>query len=421
MPIKEISDRRRPPRGGKIRIGEKIQGTRQDGSTYERPEKLDHFKFDPEDIALLPVFEQKYGQEPKSIPVMFYSDDREEVFPHYLKTWRSGKLFCWGDGNIAHRADFEKGTTTDIPCLPDCPFRILPREDQAQLSPQEKKVRTCGPEGMLRFILYEMPTLGVFEIRAATTSIVRINTCLDMIQGVAGRLMHIPLVLSVVPVHQTVGNKAQTNYCLQIDIRRSLLELMETRDRKPAGLIAAPADPAPEEEKEPGGDDGEDDVPETQKEALGELRGAFSDLMDRAYRAELVTMEIRNSAVAWAGTAPSEALQKKITRWKADVEAEKARREPREDQPPPMAGTAHHDDEEDEALEAAFVAEHVARNLEKDILACRSLDDLAGAMLAHPGLNGARTRLQQAWDSAESDEVKKAVLFQARTEILALK
>ena len=43
MPIRDIQ--RRHAELGRIRLGRKVAGTRRDGSTYFRPERLDRFRF----------------------------------------------------------------------------------------------------------------------------------------------------------------------------------------------------------------------------------------------------------------------------------------------------------------------------------------------------------------------------------------
>lgn len=407
MPIKDISDRRRLPKGGRLHIGIKVWKTRHDGSTYEVPEKIDHFRFDPEDEALLVDFSDLYGPAPKSLPIMFYSDSREEIFPHYLKFWRSGKLWCWGDGQVAHRADFEKGTTTDIPCLPDCPYRKLPKEQQYRLSPEEKKQRQCGPQGELRFILYELPTLAVFSITASLTSIVRINTGLDMIQAVTGRLAHVPLILGVVPVQQVVGGKNNTNFCLQLDVRTSLLDLLKTRDATtPAGLLEAP----PEPESEAG--DAEQTEAHSTTQATSEQPPrdpgeTFSDVMKQALDQGLVTQAVHDAAVAWAKDVPQDCLEKKIKKWQGKLQNVHP--------PPPTTCTTN-----GKPLDPVSLAEQIATTLEDDLALGHARNDLFDILLKHPALDSQRDRLDNHFSQAQGDSgIETATLYEARRLILA--
>lgn len=400
MPIKDISDRRRPPRGGKLRIGERVTYTREDGTTVEAPGKLDHFLFDPEDESLLPVFERLYGDAPKSLPVMFYSDVREEIFPHYLKNWKSGKLWCWGDGETAHRADFEAGQVATIPCAPDCPYRCLPGDEQIRLSKEEKKQRSCRPEGTLRVILYEMPTMAVFEIRASLTSIVRINTGLDMIQSVAGRLAHVPLILDVVPVHQAVGGKANTNYCLQLDIRTSLIDLIKSRNTAPAGLLNVPQDA--------GTETGESDEPEihmtpqdTQENSQDTPRKTFCDLMAQALEKKLITQDVHNAARKWSETATAESLSKKAEKWRTTLALDTT--------PKPEA-----------IRDPAAIALQVATDIQKELGDGRARDELIDLMAKHPALNGHVERLSKAFAEAQGEPlIEQRILFEASRIILA--
>ena len=179
--------------------------------------------------------------------------------------------------------------------------------------------------------------------------------------------------------------------------------------------------------------------PPTPDLATEDQKEDFKALIKWGLGSKIIIQNTHDKALAWIESATAEVAGEKIAQWRArkqeaEIKAEDERRrkiseeagEPEKDpggqptDPPLGAGTAHHEDDPPE--ERSFVAMHVARTLDQDLASGRSRDDLAKAMLAHPGLNGSRTRLQAAWESAgDSEELQKAVLFQARTEILALK
>ena len=205
MPIKGLSDQRDFPRGGKIKIGERIASS----TGGERPNKLDHFRFCPIDPGLYEPWNTLYGAEPKVIPVLLPSDNPEDVFPQFLRRWGgNNKCQCYGDGVRALAREGEGWQ--DIPCDQTCQYL------------QKEK---CKPEGTLRVLLPELPTLGIFELKAATHSIRRINSCLSLILGVCGHLQNERLLLSLLPVKCQKG----TIYMFQLDAQRSYLEMMQGR------------------------------------------------------------------------------------------------------------------------------------------------------------------------------------------------
>ena len=226
MPIQGLSEKRRPIRGGFLRTGERRVSERT-GKEY--PAKLDHFLFDPIDEQLLPLFTQRYGEKPKSLPILLPSNELEDVFPHYYQYWQGGKLLCEGDNITAKRRNLQAGTSEQIPCNEDCPFR------------QQKD---CKPTGTLRVLLYQLPTFHLFEVRTSSiNSILQINTCLDMIQSTFGRLAGVELVLSLVERSVVVEGKKQTIYTLQLDARTSIHEIMQAQ-AAPAPNEVDPSPPA---------------------------------------------------------------------------------------------------------------------------------------------------------------------------------
>lgn len=231
MPIKGITDRPQLMKGGHLRIGAKETKQRADGSVYEVPTKLDYFAFDPHDPALLPIFTEVYGPQPKHLSVLLPSDDQEQVFPHYYTAYKSDKLWCQGDGETAWRRDFrtDPPTKTKVPCNEECPFR---KSRDAKVNKADKN-RICGPIGTLRVILPDMPSLAVFEVKASEMSIYRILAGLAAVQAAHKRLTLIPLTLSVVPTTITKLGSAINLFVLELTPRTSLRELME-RQEKPA-------------------------------------------------------------------------------------------------------------------------------------------------------------------------------------------
>jgi hypothetical protein len=210
MPIKGISERRRMRRIGKVRLGKKTENS----SGKEYPVALDHFNFEdaPDLISM-------YGDNCKEIDVMIPNENVDAFFPQERKCYRTSGLFCRGDGENATRvnvglSDGDKnskavpkgqpldpegmghikeqgmkvdvGDMYDLPCSgEDCHFT-------------EKKL--CKPIGRFLFLVPNAPKIGIFEISTTSyNSIVELNSAIDTIRGVAGRISMIPLKLKLVP------------------------------------------------------------------------------------------------------------------------------------------------------------------------------------------------------------------------------
>ena len=84
-----VSDARRFPRLGVIRLGVKVPATKD---KKEHPKNIPYFVL-PEEL------EKVYGKECSELPVMLPVDDERIVFPVSMRYYGSGKgLKCQGDG-----------------------------------------------------------------------------------------------------------------------------------------------------------------------------------------------------------------------------------------------------------------------------------------------------------------------------------
>src|SRR3990167_11063762 len=106
--IPGISDVRRLPRLGKIRLG--MKRTSDAGKAY--PAALDHFNFKD-----APGVEAIYGANCSEIDIVIPVEDSNVFFPQALKAYRSSGLFCrCDDGQTATRVRVgpdEKGQPRD--------------------------------------------------------------------------------------------------------------------------------------------------------------------------------------------------------------------------------------------------------------------------------------------------------------------
>jgi len=257
MPIKGISEVRLLPRLGKIRLGIKVQGDKK--NPY--PRAVDYFVV-PEEI------QPCVGEKPKKLSIMFPVEDPEVFAPQFLKCYSFTQgLVCRGDGiTCTRKVDTETGDvashTTEhwefsqMSCDPDtCPELV--GDPEMGIRPHCRRVMN------LLFVLPDVPGLGVWQLDTSSFySIVNINSCIDVIRGLCGRISGIPLTLSLEPREVTPpGLKKKTVHVLHLRSNLKLSELQRLATKPPQAL----AMPKAEEEEPP-----EDLFPE---EVLSEAEG----------------------------------------------------------------------------------------------------------------------------------------------------
>ena len=168
MPIEGLSERRWLPRLGIIRLGIRKQGQ---GDT-EYPEATDFFVCPPEVQAV-------FGPEPKTLKIMFTSDDIEEIAPQWLKCYsHSQGIICKGDARACTRKVDVNPKTGEIGSWANrdtkqwkwMEYECNPEHCEKYGSQQCKKVMS------LVFILPDVPGLGVYQINTSSFySIMNVN------------------------------------------------------------------------------------------------------------------------------------------------------------------------------------------------------------------------------------------------------
>ena len=124
-------------------------------------------------------------------------------FSQFLKLYGKSHLKCKGDGENAWTWG-EKGGLMDIPC----PCNKLEEGE-------------CKPIAILQFLLPDVDGVGVWQITTSSkNSIIEINSAIDMIRSMCGRIRMIPLVLKREPTDiQWVEKgkpKTSTHYIMKI-------------------------------------------------------------------------------------------------------------------------------------------------------------------------------------------------------------
>jgi len=219
MPIKGLTDILRPTLGGSIRLGMKTQN--QNGVEY--PTKLDYYRFDPLDEALMERWQLRYGEKPRTIMVVFPSDDLNEVFPCFYKCYGASKgLLCKGDGERAERKQNPEKSNSPWDEV-ECPG---PESCDYAMKRGNKGKPGCKQIGTLRFYLPDLPTLDIFQINTTSiNSIKNLTYTLHQVKGIMGRLMGYELPLSLVPQEVYPDGKRTIVYVLHVHVPISLRQV----------------------------------------------------------------------------------------------------------------------------------------------------------------------------------------------------
>ncbi|MFA5153373.1 MAG: hypothetical protein WC554_12490, partial [Clostridia bacterium] len=252
--IKRLSEVRRLPRLGHIRLG--IKATAASGQEY--PKEVDYFILDPKtpdpdwNDALVKKFAELYGPKPKAIKIMFPPADPQIFFPQFYKRYGATTLVkCKGDGEVATTApEFAAGLEQigedergfiQVKCLgPECPYQKGKNEFA--------KNKECSRMGLLQVILPELPGFGIWQINTGSyNSIVNMNSAIEWLESLCGRFAMIPITLMRVPTDIQYEGKRGKHWILQVDQQRFSIGDLQKIALTPAEKIALPA---PDETKD---------------------------------------------------------------------------------------------------------------------------------------------------------------------------
>jgi len=236
MPIKDLSDDVRYPRLGKIHLG-----TRHPEKGY--PQKADHFVF-PKDHSDYQKLVEAFGEQPKGLRILIPTEDEEIWATQYYKAYnQTYGLVCKGDGETALRmVDSKTGELPQAKVAGTVSLKEVPCDGRDCPDYQAKK---CHEVMNLRFILPEVPGLGVWQIDTGSkNSILNINSCAKVIKRAFGRISMIPLKLTFEPiqVNNPENGKKQTVYVLNLRSDVTLAQLADAaREQAKTFLLEAPS------------------------------------------------------------------------------------------------------------------------------------------------------------------------------------
>ncbi|HRU04995.1 MAG TPA: hypothetical protein P5137_04370 [Candidatus Brocadiia bacterium] len=256
--IRSVPTRRRLPRLGKIRLG--IRRQTKDGKEY--PSASEFFIFDEELLQSLPRIAEVYSDPatgelaPRELRILLPSDDLDVVFPLRLKR------YGWTSGCLCRSTDATATRALRAICsqcgAEECGHKDAPRSQQevdcpcAHAMPDAKGRVNCAWVGSLMVMLPDVTVGGLFQLDTrSANSITDIQSGLELVRQMVGRLRMIPLRLSLKPRQARPGGVVKTIYTLQVAFDGTAEDLMAMRQ------LSAPA-ATPSALIEPPHDDGDD-------------------------------------------------------------------------------------------------------------------------------------------------------------------
>jgi hypothetical protein len=279
-PIKGVSEIVRLPRLGKIRLG--IKKETEAGMFYPTP--TDYF--------VCPVEVRKvFGEKPRELRIMFPTDDERQWASQYLRCYSASRgLICRGDGETAlARVDRRTG-------------EIATREATGT----ELRETTCSPDSCgyyqrkqcrrvmnLQFLLPDCPGFGVYQLDTSSYhSILNINSMLEFIRSICGRVSIIPLYLKLAKLEVEPEGIEKTVHVLNLVAPYTFIEIQKYARMAPgqAFLLPAPDSEAPD-------DLFPDAVLEPEPEASGtdtELIWAWAKAKSKIWQLDIQDSQIAN-------------------------------------------------------------------------------------------------------------------------------
>lgn len=248
------------PRVGKIRAGVQVpvidkttgKPKTRSGETVTRPAAIDHFRVDPEDGVTAPEsaasFHDVYGEEPRTIRCLLPGHEIADVWEGAFRLYGTSKLKrrCNGE-TCAER--LETGGWETKPCV--CGPRRNTDADGV-----------CKLGWTLNVLLPDVLGMGVWQVTTGSEiSVRKISAFLQMMKLTMGSLLMVEFTLALTPEKVSPDGKTKTVYVLTPQaVSATPAQLLEGGGRRAVASIEAghsPAMPAPADDEETRGPEGE--------------------------------------------------------------------------------------------------------------------------------------------------------------------
>ncbi len=198
----------RLPRLGKIRLG--IKKLAASGKEY--PVEVDYFVV-PDEIK------QKFGEKPKTLPVMIAVEDEEKSLRQYYACYGSSqRIKCQGDGEIAERRD-DKGKIFQVQCPSpvDCDYA---------------KQFKCHARIDIMLVLPDVNMGGCYQLSSGSVNTdIDLRSGLEMARYLFGRVSWVPMMITreerKIPDPET--GKMQTHWPVRLYPTATVSEVNQIR------------------------------------------------------------------------------------------------------------------------------------------------------------------------------------------------
>lgn len=212
MPIKGLTEKRRLPRLGKIRTGIKVANAK--GTEY--PQAVEYFVCPPE-------VQTVYGEKPKSLRIYFPIEDDTVFASQFYRAYSASRgLICKGDGETAYRLCDINNETFPTPDTKETALKEIACEGKDC----EHYGKKCTEVMNLQFLLPDVPGLGVWQLDTGSVNAIKnVNSTLELIRSIVGRVAMVPLDLVIAPLEVTADGKKKIVHIINIKLNKTLLEL----------------------------------------------------------------------------------------------------------------------------------------------------------------------------------------------------
>lgn len=257
--VKDLTDRPRLPRLGKIRLGIKLRNAR--GTEY--PSATDFFVVPPEVQAV-------FGDKPRELEIVFPIDDVARIAHVAWKKYSAtrGKT-CTSDGEVAHRI-IDKGVLASLLKGRE-PGKVDPAEmqriyDAAIVKPDTRDYElmtipcparecafaqdgTCRPVMILQFLIPRVAGVGIWQLdTGSVNSILNVRGGIELVKATTGgRLAGIPLTLRVRPAEAFPEGKKKVIFILDLFSPAKLIDMLAIAQR-PIDQVFLPLPEPPDED-----------------------------------------------------------------------------------------------------------------------------------------------------------------------------
>lgn len=238
MPIKGLTEQRRLPRLGKIRLGIKKVSEK---TNKEYPTATEYFVL-PEELK------GHFPDKPRELPIMIPVEDDEIWCNQYFKRYSSYRgLTCKGDGETCWRmidtatGDVAGRDTKEVVWKKD--FTCEGKKCVDYIAGECKECMN------LQFLMPDIPGLGIWQVDTSSINSIRnINSAALLIRSIYHRISFIPLLLTLSPA-ETVDKdgKKKTVQVLNLRTRETMRQLMTQANQPVTELLL----PAPAEDEAP--------------------------------------------------------------------------------------------------------------------------------------------------------------------------